>query len=60
MLDNPDGAASVQLTFSYLNGSNNWFWAVDNIQLGTGVVPEPSSLGLILMSLMGLGIFRRR
>ncbi len=51
-VDNPAGAASVQLTFAYLGGSNNWWWAVDNIQVG--VVPEPSTLGLLGISLLAL------
>ncbi len=57
-IDNPAGAASVQLTFSYLNGSNNYFWAIDNVQIG--VVPEPTSLGLTLLALVGFAVHRRR
>ncbi len=59
-VDNPAGAAAVQLTFAYLNGSNNYFWAVDNIQLG--VIPEPSSqvlLGTSLLALIGCVRHRR-
>ena len=38
-LNNPAGASSLLLTFSYTDASNNWWWAIDNIQItGTGNV----------------------
>jgi hypothetical protein len=32
-ISNPGNVQTVQLTFSYLNGNNNWFWALDNLSL---------------------------
>jgi hypothetical protein len=29
----PDGAANVKFTFGYLNGANDWYWAIDNLEL---------------------------
>ena len=57
-IDAPADAETMQLTFAYLNGSNNWFWAVDNIKVGT--VPEPSSLGMLMVAMSGLLATRRR
>lgn len=59
-LNNPVGATSAVLTFKYLNGSNNWFWAVDNIRVGN--IPEPSTALLIGLAMTGLSLFgvRRR
>ncbi|MCC6493508.1 MAG: hypothetical protein IT424_10850 [Pirellulales bacterium] len=33
-LNNPAGASSAVVRFKYLDGSNNWFWAIDNIKIG--------------------------
>jgi hypothetical protein len=59
-LNNPLGATSAVLTFKYLNGSNNWFWAIDNIRVGN--IPEPGSALLASLAMVGLGMFgiRRR
>jgi len=32
-INNPANAKKLKLTFGYMNGSNNWFWAIDNIKL---------------------------
>ncbi|MHC4322726.1 MAG: LamG domain-containing protein, partial [Planctomycetota bacterium] len=32
-LDNPPGASSAILTFGYFNTDNNWWWAIDNIEI---------------------------
>jgi hypothetical protein len=37
-LDNPAGATTAKVRFKYLDGSNNWFWAIDNIRIGTTAV----------------------
>lgn len=39
------GASTAEFAFQYV-GTNDWWWAVDNIQVG--VVPEPST-GLLLV-----------
>jgi len=55
------GASSLQLLFSYEAG-NNWWWAVDNIQVHSVVIPEPSSVILVVAALACglLGACRRR
>jgi hypothetical protein len=59
-LNNPMGATTAQLAFKYLNGSNNWFWAVDNIRVGN--IPEPGTSLLLSLAIAGMVIFgvRRR
>ena len=37
-LYNPAGAKTVKLTFGYFETRNNWWWAVDNIEVGVGAV----------------------
>lgn len=32
-LHNPAGAKKVMLTFGYFDADNNWFWAIDNIEI---------------------------
>jgi hypothetical protein len=57
-LNNPAGATSAVVTFKYLNGSNNWFWAVDNIVVSA--IPEPGSALLAGLAMFGLSLFGRR
>ncbi len=35
-LFNPAGAKSVKLTFGYFDTLNNWWWAIDNIEVNVG------------------------
>ncbi|MHC4725766.1 MAG: sugar-binding protein, partial [Planctomycetota bacterium] len=50
-LDNPEGAKNVVLTFGLFDAGNDWWWAIDNIEV-RGVVPylepvNPGTDGLI-------------
>ncbi|RIK72348.1 MAG: hypothetical protein DCC67_19400 [Planctomycetota bacterium] len=56
-LMNPAGATTMNIEFKY-QGGNNWFWAIDNVRVGT--IPEPSSLGLAGLALAGLARIGRR
>jgi hypothetical protein len=51
-LANPAGAATAKTRFSYLNGNNNWWWALDNVQVSA--VPEPATGVLALLSAAGI------
>ena len=53
----PAGATDAVVGF-YYEGGNDWWWAVDNIQVGT--VPEPSAVLLSVLGLIGLSARRRR
>lgn len=55
---NPLGASTATVRFKYLNAGNNWFWAIDNVRIGT--IPEPASLGLAVVAGMGIVAARRR
>lgn len=44
--------------FALIEASNDWWWAVDNVRVFDGAVPEPSSAFLALLPLLGL--LRRR
>lgn len=60
-LPNPAGATTAQVAFKYLDASNNWFWGIDNIVVGAGIVPEPATLGLAAcMGLSMIAAGRRR
>lgn len=37
-LNNPAGATSAVVTFKY-SGRDNWFWAIDNLKIGTAAAP---------------------
>jgi hypothetical protein len=55
--DIPGGATTVQLEFEY-RGFDDWWWAVDNIAVSA--VPEPTSLVLVSLGLLGIGVAGRR
>lgn len=53
ILFDPDGASTLELQFSYL-GNDDWWWAIDNVQVATSAVPEPSSIALAALALFGI------
>lgn len=57
-LANPGGAQTAQFRFSYLGGNNNWWWAIDNLQVSA--VPEPSTCGLMILAVANAVFFRGR
>ena len=58
-LNNSLGVHEVQVMFGLFDAGNDWWWAIDNIEVNG--VPEPSSLALGLMGLLlGFGRLRRR
>lgn len=54
----PAGATSMTVRFGLTDAENDWFWAVDNVAVTGGIVPEPGALSLL--GLAGLGLLRRR
>ena len=52
------GASSMVVNWRYFNADNDWWWALDNIEVSA--IPEPGSLSLVLMGLLGALAFRRR
>ena len=58
-LDNPLGAADMIVRFGMTEAGNDWWWAVDNIEVTAELVPEPGS-ALALVGLAGLGALSRR
>jgi len=59
-LNKPLTATGVMFEFSYTNANNDWWWAVDNIELSgeTSVVPEPGTM--VALGLGVLAIVRKR
>jgi hypothetical protein len=58
-LANPaDGSLVVK--FSLLEGSNDWWWAIDNVEITANPVPEPSSIALAGVAVAGLIFAARR
>jgi len=44
-LKNPAGAKSMVITFGYLDAGNNWWWAIDNLEVIAAAGPaEPAKL----------------
>ena len=54
----PAGTQSVALAFQLQNGGNDWWWAVDNVNVGT--VPEPGSFGLAVLALLSILRLRQK
>jgi hypothetical protein len=59
-LNNPLGATTAKIRLGYLNATDDWWWAVDNIRVG--VIPEPASATLFGLAMACLSLFgvRRR
>lgn len=57
-LNVPDGTTSTYFDFAMLEADNDWWWAVDNIQVG--VVPEPGSFSMLGLAVAGLASMIRR
>jgi len=57
-LNNPEGAQSMVLTFGMFDAGNDWWWAIDNIEVTIGVeitlVARPSSLTLNMLGSSGI------
>lgn len=58
-LNNP-GSGSLQVKFSLLEGSNDWWWAIDNVGITGRTVPEPSTIALGGIAMVGLLVAARR
>ncbi|MCA9147770.1 MAG: PEP-CTERM sorting domain-containing protein [Planctomycetales bacterium] len=58
-LSNPAGG-SMWLRWGMVQGSNDWWWAVDNINVSGRQVPEPATATLAAMAGLALLGFRRR
>jgi MYXO-CTERM domain-containing protein len=54
----PNGVSSMHVRFGLTDAENDWFWAVDNVDVTGVVVPEPAGLGLV--GVAGLAMLRRR
>lgn len=54
IVNNPFGASTAKFRFAYLGGNNNWWWAIDNIQVRS--VPEPGTCMLALVAAVGMTI----
>ena len=54
--NNPD-SGDLTFRFGLVEGSNDWWWAVDNIEITGEAIPEPSA---ILLLLTGFPILLRR
>ncbi|MFT5406165.1 MAG: hypothetical protein ACI9DF_005023 [Verrucomicrobiales bacterium] len=57
-LNNPEGAQSMVITFGMFDAGNDWWWAIDNIEVTTGVaitvVARPSSLTMEMLGSSGI------
>ena len=58
-IDNPLGAADMIVRFGMTEAGNDWWWAVDNIEVTGDLVPEPGA-GLALLGVAGLSALNRR
>jgi MYXO-CTERM domain-containing protein len=58
-VNNP-GSGSMVFEFAYTDASNDWWWAIDNVNITALAVPEPSVLSLGLLGVAALALRRRR
>ena len=45
-VNNPD-SGDLQFRFGLVEGSNDWWWAVDNVEISGEAIPEPSAVLLL-------------
>jgi MYXO-CTERM domain-containing protein len=57
---NNGSSGDMRFRFNMLNASNDWWWAIDNINVTGDVIPEPSAAVLALAALTGFAGTRRR
>lgn len=57
-LNAPATANTMVIEFAHEDADNNWWWAIDNVEINADVIPEPSTT--LLLGLAALGLFRRR
>ena len=62
IINKPAGASSAEFEFALVEAGNDWWWAVDNIFVGTTteVIPEPTSMALCGLAMLAAGSIRRR
>jgi hypothetical protein len=58
-LNNPGSASSAVVSFRYV-GTDDWWWALDNVKVTGLAVPEPSSWLLGLLATTGVVLIERR
>jgi hypothetical protein len=58
-VDNPTSGDLV-VRFGLTDGSNDWWWAVDNVTISATAVPEPSTIALGALGFAALLLARRR
>jgi len=50
-LNNPAGATAMRLTFGYFDTRNNWWWAIDNVEVA--VSAAPGNIGTLNVAVAG-------
>jgi len=55
-LNNPAGASNVKLKFGLLNAANDWWWAIDNIEVFTPTVLEVNAQTGLMTIVGGNGL----
>jgi hypothetical protein len=58
-VNNP-GSGSLQFRFGLTEGSNDWWWAIDDVLITADPVPEPSTFALGALGIAGYAFLRRR
>ena len=48
------------LSFSMINGGNDWWGVIDNVSVTSSAIPEPTAAGVIGLGLLGAASRRRR
>ena len=60
MTVNNPGTGTMVFQFAYTDASNDWWWAIDNVEVTAVAVPEPSVMALGLLGLGAVLVSRRR
>ena len=55
-LKNPAGARSMVITFGYMDAGNNWWWAIDNLEVSEGSAPTPGDVTITGVSKSGANL----